>query len=246
MTSSRNKERFIAAAVTIVAALLIFIFLYFGALHFDRALLAASSIPEEAQEEDIYIYPELIDPGEDESPQQVSPQAEALGSPEVVEEPKPQTPVVKGENPKPAPQKEKLVTSRKPEEVKSSEPKTTEKEKRKAQGKVANAFRNSGNASGRADASGAGGSSVGISGNTNGWKFLGCPSPKVALRNKTTIRVAITVNAEGKVTKARASGGDAAARAACEQAALGASWQPISNKSAKTASGTITFTITPK
>lgn len=241
----QHKDSIIAAGVAILAALCLFILLFWGEIRFDRSLLAASSIPESGVEEELFLDPELIDPGEDESEQQVAPEAEAQGNPEVTEQPENIQPVEKGEAEKPAPQKEKHITQKAPSEVKATEPKVTERETQKAQGKVADAFKNSGNATGKNNASGSGGNSVGISGNTDGWKFLGCPSPKVELTNKTTITVKVTVNSKGMVTSASASGGTAALRAACEAAARKARWKPIANNEAKTAKGIITFTITP-
>lgn len=244
---TRHKDSLIAAGITILVALLIFIFLFWGELRFDRALTAAASIPEPGvEDEELFIDPLLLEPGEDESEAQVAPQAEAQGNPEVVENPEVTQPVVEGVAAKNAPPKEKLVTQKENSAVKATEPKATDREKQKAQGKVANAFSNSGNANGRNNASGSGGNSVGITGNTNGWKFLGCPSPKVELRNKVTVKVEITVNAKGKVTSARASGGTAEIRSACEAAARKATWEPLSNREGKSASGTITFTITPR
>lgn len=235
----------IGASAAIVAALIIFLILYWGKLSFDPHFFSSASIPE-PDEEELFLDPELIDPGEEESPMEIAPQAEALGSPEVVEEPKPEPPVVKGEAEAPAPPKPKEVTQTKKSEVKSQEPKKTDKPDKKVEGKVANAFTNSGNASGKNNSAGAGGQSFGISGSSNGWKFIGCPEPKVSLRNKVTVKVSVTVNAEGIVTRAKASGGNADIRRACEAAARQARWQPLSNREKKTADGVITFTITPR
>lgn len=233
------------ASAAILSALIIFLFLYWGKLSYSPQFLSDLSTPETGEDE-LFLDPELIDPGEDESLTEIAPQAEALGSPEVVEEPTPEPPVVKGESEKPAPQKPKTITQNQKSEVKAEEPQKTEKQEKKVEGKVANAFQNSGNSTGQNNASGSGGNSFGISGSSNGWKFIGCPNPQVQLRNKVTVTVSVTVNAEGVVTRAKASGGNADIRRACEAAAKQARWQPLSNKEKKTADGVITFTITPK
>ncbi|MDE6448087.1 MAG: hypothetical protein K2L35_07180, partial [Muribaculaceae bacterium] len=90
------------------------------------------------------------------------------------------------------------------------------------------------------------GSSTGISVHCDCCKFLGLPSPNVKVRNRTVITVTVTVNSRGEVTSASARGGNAQLRAACEQAARQARWQPHDPSRARTARGTITFTITPK
>ncbi len=241
-----NKPSIIAAITAILFGLALFIFLYWGSIDFGAGYFARASIPEPEEEEELFLDPELIDPGEDESSVQSAPQPEAQGSPEVVEKPEPQTPVVKGEAETPAPQKPKQVTAKEKSEVKAAEPRKTEKAERQAQGKVANAFQNSGTDKGRNNSAGAGGASFGVSGHTNGWKFLGCPNPQVRLRNKVTVTVSITVDANGVVTSARARGANADIRRACEAAARQARWEPLANRKGRTADGTITFTITPR
>lgn len=246
---SRHTDRLIAAGVTLIAALLCFIFLYMGSIGFDRRQLAEASIPEFAQEEeDLFLDPELLDPGEEESQLKTEPAAPAQGMPEVVAEPVNTRPVVKAEkSDKPTPPKEKLVTQNKPSPVKSEPPRATDTEVKKAQSKTAGAFSpDNGQTTGRNNSDGSTGTSTGISGHSDGWKFLGCPSPDVKLRNRTVITVSVTVNSHGEVTSAHASGGTAALRSACEAAARKARWKPLDSTKARTAKGTITFTITPR
>lgn len=245
-----RRDRLMAAAVTFIAALLVFVFLYWGEIGIDRRQMAEASIPEIAalEEEELFLDPTLLEVGEEESPVETAPAAVAQGTPEVVPEPEPQRPpVVNGKSEKPAPPKEKLVTQKAHSEVKSSEPKASESETRKVQSKTAAAFSpDNGNPDGRNNSAGAGGVSVGRTGRANGWKFRGCPTPDVALRNKTVVTVTVTVDENGRVTSAKASGGTAAIREACRRAALGASWTPTDPNNKKTAKGTITFTISPR
>ena len=244
---SGRRDSLIAAGVTVLVALLLFVFLYWGSIGFDRRQLAESSIPEIGQEEEeLFLDPELLDVGEEESPVEAAPAAEAQGSPEVVPEPKPaRAPVVKGEAEKPAPPKEKMITQKAPSPVKATEPKATDKELAKVEGKTAAAFPDNGRPEGKNNSAGSGGSSVGRTGKANGWKFNGCPEPKVALRNKTVVTVTVTVDVNGRVTSAKARGGTAEIREACRRAALAATWTPTNPENKKTAHGTITFSIYP-
>lgn len=248
---NRRRDRLIAAGVTLLFALLLFIFLYKGSIGFDRRQLAESSIPEFAQDEEdpeLFLEPELLDLGEENSTQETDAAAPAQGMPEVVPDPVQTRPVVKAEKAeKPTPPKEKLVSQTKPSPVKTEEPKATDTEVKKAQSKTAGAFSpDNGQTAGRNNSDGSAGTSTGIAGHSDGWKFLGCPSPDVKLRNRTVITVSVTVNSRGEVTSAHASGGTAQLRAACEAAARKARWQPHDPTKARTAKGTITFTITPR
>lgn len=252
MNNSR-RDSTIAAAVTILAALIIFIFLYWGKIGLPRQVMAEASTPEIAamtdEDDELFIEPQLIDPGEPEAETKDAPAPVQQGTPEVVPEPDPKVvrPVLKGDNPKPAPPKEKLTTQTRTQPVKSEAPSATDQEVKKVQSKTAGAFSpDNGHPSGRDASAGSQGTSTGISGNSDGWKFEGCPAPKVTLRNRTVITVRVTVNSSGKVTSATASGGNATLRAACEAAARQARWRPLDPANTRTAKGTITFTITPK
>lgn len=251
--SATRRDSLLAACVTLLVALGVFIFLYRGEIGFDRCRMAEASIPEIAQDEEddeLFLDPMLLDPGEEESTMKDAAAAPAQGMPEVVPEPKQTRPVVKSdpvEKPRPAPPKEKLVATKKESPVKTVAPKATDKEVKKAQSSTAGAFSpDNGQTRGRNNSDGSTGSSTGISGHSDGWKFLGCPRPDVKLRNKTVITVTVTVNSRGEVTSATAKGGTSQLRAACEQAARKARWQPVDSRNARTARGTITFTITPR
>lgn len=250
--SGTRRDRLVAAGVTMLAALAVFIFLFRGEIGFDRRQMAAASIPEltpDDEEDELFLDPMLLDPGEEDSRLNEAASAPAQGMPEVTPEPKQTRPVVKSEpqpKPKPAPPKEKLVATTKPSPVKTVPPPEA-KETKKAQSRTAKAFSpDNGQTHGRNNSDGSTGSSTGISGHSDGWKFLGCPRPNVKLRNKTVITVTVTVNSRGEVTSASARGGNAQLRAACELAARQARWQPHDPARARTARGTITFTITPK
>lgn len=238
-----DKERMIAAGVTMVAVLLILLVLFTCGLSFDRQLLATQSTPEIAPDEELFLEPELLrDLGEENAVTQDAPAEAYKGqpTPAPVENNKL---VVKGENPKPAPPEEKLVSTKKESPVQTTEPSISKEEKQQVTSAVAKGFSRNGAEEG---AKGVGiGIGMGISGNASGRTFRGCPKPDVTLRNKTTVKVSVVIDAEGNVTSAKASGGASAAiRRACEQAALGAKWS--AKKGASETRGSITFTITPK
>ena len=151
-----------------------------------------------------------------------------------------------GENPKPAPQVEKKITQKQESPVKATEPPATNEEQSKISSAMANKFSGKNGATdGKSGSNGSGGTGVGIAGNANGRTFLGCNTPNVTLRHKTTVKVSVVIDATGKVISATASGSaDASIRRACEQAARTARWSE--KKGAGETRGSITFTITPK
>lgn len=245
-SDSQIKDRIIAGTATLLAALLLLLVLFFTNIGQDAPELARNSIPEIAVDDEMFLEPELIDPGqEDVSTDDKA--ADALqGEPEKAPEPQPET-VVKGTNEKPAPPKEKLATQKKESPVKATEPQKTDKEPKKAADPAAGKFSGqSGNQGGKADGQASSGTTgTGVTGSARGREFLGCDHPKTSLRYTTKITVDVNVNAEGRVTWASArSGGDAAIRRECERAARTARWSP--KKGASETPGTITFTITPK
>lgn len=245
-TSSR-KDRLVAAAITLLAVILILLCLIFG--HFTSVMpeLAAESTPElmAPEDEELFIEPEVLrDLGE--------PEAVAKDAPAPVEqgEPKP-APVENnklvspGENHKPAPQTEKLISSKKESPVKTTEPPVSKEEPSAISSAMANKFPGkNGQPSGSTGSNGAGGSGSGINGHANGRSFLGCPKPYVELRSPVTITVTVMIDADGKVVSAKASGGTSAAqRQACEKAAMQARWS--AKKGQAQTRGTLTFHITP-
>ncbi|MDE5808525.1 MAG: energy transducer TonB, partial [Muribaculaceae bacterium] len=151
-----------------------------------------------------------------------------------------------GDNPKPTPQIEKKITQKAESPVKATEPPATTEEQSKISSAMANKFSGkNGTPGGKTGSNGSGGTGIGVSGTANGREFKGCPSPDVTLRHKTTVKVSVVIDAEGKVISATASGSaDASIRRACEKAARAARWS--AKKGAAETRGSITFTITPK
>lgn len=241
-----NFDRMVAVGVTVLFALLLMLFLYFGEIGFSREDMAAASTPEIAAEDDeLFLEPELIDVGEPDPEVEEQAAPEALGEPEKAPETEVRIPEVKGDNPVKAAPKEKLVTQDKPSPVTATTP--SGKETKKVSDPLAGVFSpNNGKPTGKAESAGAGGTSVGTSGTANGWVFKGCPKPSVAVKNKVTVTVKVTVNEKGNVISAKASGGTAEINAACEAAARQAKWNPTDPATAQKASGTITFTVVPK
>lgn len=242
----RNRDRLMAAAFTFLALLLILLILFFGKIGWNRDALAAASIPEPADEEEIeFLEPELLtNAGEEEPLQPDQAAAPTAGIPETapeanrrISEPQP--------DPGQAPPKERLVSRKDPSPVEEPKRKNDE-EKKKATEAVAGKFhQNNGLTDGKFDSAGSSGSSAGIAGYVDGRQFLGCPKPDVTLSHKTTVKVNIMVNAAGKVVSAEARGGASASiRRACENAARQARWSP--KEGAPDTRGSITFTITPR
>lgn len=248
---NQRKDKYIAAAVTTLVSLLLLLFLYFGGMNFDRTLLAQSSTSEiEALTDDeLFIEPEIVQNlGEPEAATKDEPAPMIKGEPEKAETENTKL-VVPGKNPKPAPAEPKKVTQKKESPVKATEPSKTDEEKKKVTSKMAGKFSpHNGSESGKTGSSGAGGSGVGIAGSVAGRTFKGCPKPYVELRNTVVVEVRVTINADGRVTaaKARSKRGNASASIlkACEQAARGARWNE--DPATPSAKGSITFTITPR
>ncbi|MDE6578849.1 MAG: hypothetical protein K2K58_11850 [Muribaculaceae bacterium] len=234
--------------LTIAAAVIIFLFLYFGYMSFPP--VSPPPKPEIAlaateDEEELFIEPEIVELGEQNTELKDAP-AEALKG-EPVQAPVEQTEVIEpGPKEKPAPPTPKVVTQKKESAVKATEPSKTDKERQEASSTVASKFssRNGSPTGSDKGSAGAGGSGIGIAGSAHGRTFQGCPKPDVALRHKTVVKVSVLIDADGKVTEATASGSaDASIRRKCEAAAKQARWSP--KKGATPTRGTLTFTITP-
>lgn len=240
-----NKTRWetiIAAGVTMMTALVLLLILLYGKMTWPPAAVAAASVPE--PEEELFIDPELLDLGEEQSEQKDAPAPAPAGEPEKSPE-KVEEVVVKGVSEKPAPPKERKVTAPVQSPVKATEPKMTDEDVRKIKDRTAGAFSENGSKTGSKNAAGSGGTGAGIAGNVAGRELISCPRPEVKLRNKTVITVKVTVDAEGRVTEARAiKGGDAGLRSKCAAAALKARWRP--KEGAAPAKGTIIFTLVPR
>ena len=240
MKKEEKRDAVVAAAVTMIIVALLLCVLFFCGLRWAREALAAASIPETGQEEEIFLSPELVrDAGEDESPFQDTPAPQQQGEDKAGDAPE-----------RPAVSQTALATERPAEtkmkrsELHQTTPSKTESEREKREKDAAAANVRKGFAKGGASA-GSGGAGAGVDGHAPGRKFLGCTLPDVALKQKTTVRVDVSVNAAGKVTWAKArTGGNAAIRRACEAAARTARWSEKSG--APDTPGSITFTITPR
>lgn len=242
----QQKDKVIASAVTFVAMLIILLSLFLGGVTFDREQLAVRQTPEIMPEEELFLEPEILkDLGEEDAVHQDAPAKAFKGEPEPAETDNTKL-VVKGENPKPAPPVDKLVSTKHESPVKATEPTISKEEKQKVTSSVAKGFSGrNGSTEGSSGSAGAGGTGMGITGNASGRTFKGCPKPDVTLRNKTTVTVSVVIDSDGNVISAKASGGASAAiRRACEQAAKGAKWSP--KKGAGETRGSISFTITPR
>lgn len=249
--SSSHHDSAIAAAVTFVVTLLLLLILFFGGISYRREQLAEASTPEIQldMDEEEFIEPEIVsDLGEANATVQDAPAPSAKGEPEPapVENTKQ---VIPDKNPNPAPPVEKPITQKNESPVKATTPQQNDEEKQKVTSKLANKFSGpNGTQNGTSGSSGAGGTGVGISGSVSGRTFKGCPKPSVELQNKVVVEVKVTIDSNGRVTKAtaRSKSGKAstAILRACEQAARGARWSE--DKDTPSATGSITFTITPK
>lgn len=241
-----DKDRAIAAGLTFIVAFIILLTLFFGGISWDRQALAESSTPELMPPEELFIEPELVELGEEVAVNHDKPAPTLQGEPEPA--PVDRTEIVepgpKPDKPKPV---RKELTQKKESKMKVEEPSQTDKERQKATSAVANKFSTKNGSTEGSDkgTSGAGGTGVGVSGNAHGRSFISCPKPDVALRNKTVVKVNITIDAEGKVTEATATGSASAEiRRKCEAAARQARWS--AKKGATSTRGSITFTIVPR
>lgn len=241
------RDKTIAALVTFALTLALLLLLFFGSLSWDRNALAQASTPETAEEEPVFIEPELVELGEETAVEKSKPAPTVKGEPEPAPEDRLEI-VEPAPEPKPKPKAvPKLNTTKKESRHKVEEPSQTDRERQKATSSVASKFgpRN-GQPEGKDDgASGAAGTGIGVSGNAHGRSFISCPKPDVALRHKTVVTVNVVIDAEGRVVEANASGGaDASIRRKCEAAARQARWS--AKKGATSTRGSITFTITPR
>lgn len=247
MKPTERKDSVIAWIATFFIVALLLLWLMFTSLHYD-ARLAASSNPE-LEEEEIFLDPELLleqnkTVGNPESTEHDIPSPEVKGQP--VPAPVEETHTVHaGENEKPSAEQQ-LVTSTAESPVENVASNKTKEEEKVASSMAGKFKTNPGSVAGKFDsASGSDGSGSGVAGRLSGRQFLGCPLPDVALTHKTTVIVSITVDAEGHVTSATASGAaPSAVRKKCEEAALKARWS--AKEGAAPTRGTLTFTIIPK
>ena len=243
-----RRDSLCAALVTLFAVALILVWLLVSTLHYDQRLAAHSENPQ-LEEDEVFLDPELLteqhkDIGEPDAVVNDAPAAEVKGEP--VPAPQEQThTVVSGENAAPS-SEQPLVASPEESPVQTAAP-DKKKEEEKVAASMAGKFSSKpGSVAGKFDSSvGSDGAASGVTGKMAGRQFLGCPLPDVSLSHKTTVTVSITVDADGKVMSATASGAATREiRKKCEQAAMQARWS--AKKGAASTRGSITFTIIPK
>lgn len=244
-----NRDRSIAAAVTLVVCGLIVLFLMLGGFRFDVSQLALLQTPEAVdslEKEEIFLEPEIIrELGEPNAVHNQEAAPAFNGEPEYSEVDNTKL-VVPGRNPNPAPPVDKLVSTDKESPLKTTESSITNEERRKVTSSMAKGFTGrNGTTDGSSGTDGAGGQGIGKSGSANGRTFKGCPDPSVTLQQKTTVVVAVVIDSQGRVVSAKASGSASAEiRRACERAAMGARWS--AKEDAPESRGSITFTIIPR
>lgn len=249
---SENFDRLIAGIATAVVVLLLLLALFFGSIGIDRNALAQASIPEPAEEEEIFIepmeiVPQVGDPDETVTDENLEEAPSEQGEPEPAETDNDKV-VVPGENPNPAPQRDKPIVQQKESPVKAVDPpRQPNKDAQKATSSVAKGFSGkNGKPDGKAGGFGTGGKgTASVHGVSRGREMLSCPKPSVALKNKVTVVVNVTVREDGTVASAKATGSASSdIRSECERKARQSKWTP--KVGAGVVHGTITFNITPK
>lgn len=243
-----RRHALIAALVTFLTVALLLVWLLFATLRYDERLAKNTENPQ-LEEEEIFLDPELLlethqEVGEPDAVANDAPAAEIKGEPAPAPVEQPHT-VLSGENTAPSPEPT-LITSPEESAVETAAP-DHKKEEEKVASSMAGKFNTKpGSVAGKFDSTGGSdGVASGVTGKMSGRQFLGCPLPDVSLAHKTTVTVSITVDAEGKVMTATASGAATREiRKKCEQAAMQARWS--AKKGAASTRGSITFTIIPK
>lgn len=246
MTDDERTRRLIALGTTLLFAAALVLWLLFTSLRYDEKLASAQN--PQLEEEELFLDPELL----------LEPE-KSIGEPEAVNHDAP-APEVKGE-PQPAPveqphtvhsaeattpsAEQNLVQTPQEAPVQTAEPDRKKEDEKVATSMAGKFGSNPGSVAGKFATQGSGGVGSGVSGKMAGRQFMGCPIPDVTLSHRTTVSVSITVDAEGNVTSARASGATTQEiRRKCEEAAMKARWS--AKKGAASTRGTITFTIIPK
>lgn len=247
MNKNERRDSLIAAFATLLATGVILVWLLVATLRYDEKFASAEN--PQLEEDEIFLDPELLlenkhSIGEPDATSKDTPAPEIKGEPAPAPEEQPHT-VTSSENTTPSP--EQTLIAQKTE----SPVQTTAPEKKKEEEKVATSMAGKfnskpGSVQGKFESTGGSeGVGSGVTGKMSGRQFLGCPLPEVALSHKTTVTVSITVDAEGKVMSATASGAATREiRKKCEQAAMQAKWSP--KKGATSTRGSLTFTIIPK
>ena len=243
-----RRDSIIAALITFLVVGLLLAWLLVATLRYDERMAASSQNPQ-LEEDEIFLDPELLleqhkEVGEPDAVANDAPAAEVKGEPAPAPAEQTHT-VVSGENTVPSPE-QTLIASNEESPVQTAPP-DRKKEEEKVASSMAGKFNTKpGSVAGKFDSTvGSDGAASGVTGKMSGRQFLGCPLPDVSLAHKTTVTVSITVDAEGKVMTATASGAATREiRRKCEQAAMQARWS--AKKGATSTRGSITFTIIPK
>lgn len=246
--SQEHRDAVIAAIVTFLTVALLLVWLLVATLRYDERLASHSENPQ-LEEDEIFLDPELLlenhqSIGEPDAVAKDTPAPEIKGEPAPAPVEQPHT-VLSGENTVPSPE-QTLITSNAESPVQTAAP-DKKKEDEKVATSMAGKFSSKpGSVQGKFDSpGGSDGVGSGVTGKMSGRQFLGCPLPDVSLAHKTTVTVSITVDADGKVLTATASGAATREiRKKCEQAAMQARWS--AKKGAASTRGSITFTIIPK
>lgn len=243
----RQKDKAIAGGVTLVAATVILLFLLFvGMGNVDKRLLSQVSIPE-PEDIPLFLEPELdlSSPGENNELPEEADAPLPPGEPEKADSPEPETtPVVPGNSEKPLPVTEPVTTQKRPSPVKASEnPVNTAEEKRLKSMESKFSKTTNGVPEGKTSTV-VGKGKVNTNGSLYGRKFIGCPTYPLEISGKVVVKVNVKVNARGNVTYAKAVSGSSKYYSVCEGWARQARWTEQAD--APLASGSITFTISPK
>lgn len=243
-----RRDAIIAALVTLLTVALLLLWLLFATLRYDERLAKNTENPQ-LEEEEIFLDPELLlEPnksvGEPDAVANDAPAAEIKGEPAPAPVEQPHT-VLSGESAVPSPE-QTLITSTEESAVQTAAPDHKKEEEKVATSMAGKFGAKPGSVQGKFDSTGGSdGVASGVTGKMSGRQFLGCPLPDVSLAHKTTVTVSITVDAEGNVMTATASGAATREiRKKCEQAAMQARWS--AKKGAASTRGSITFTIIPK
>lgn len=248
MNKSERRDSLIAAFVTFLAVGLVLAWLLVATLRYDEKMAASSENPQ-LEEDEIFLDPELLlenhqSIGEPDAVANDTPAPEIKGEPAPAPIEQTHT-VISGENTVPSPE-QTLISSNEESPVQTTAPDKKKEEEKVATSMAGKFSSKPGSVQGKFDSTGGSeGVGSGVSGKMSGRQFLGCPLPDVSLAHKTTVTVSITVDADGKVLTATASGAATREiRKKCEQAAMQARWS--AKKGAPSTRGSITFTIIPK
>ena len=249
-----RSPQIIAAAVTVLAAFGLLVFLWFTYVGQDREELAASSIPEEPDLEEVYIEPEMLTPepaddAEEEADESEEAAPEALGLPEKTPEPpvEKQVAATHSEQPKPTKSNQNLASQRKPSPVRTQPATTNPKPDSRIASQMGAQFNaNNGSTSGRHGSAGSGGSGTSVSSQgITGRTFRGFTGKVRSDKPfKASVRIRVTVDASGKVTAASLISAGGAPNAIAQQCVAWArrcSWS--AKPGAADAQGVITYNV---